>query len=250
MGNKRRAGESSVYEGPMPWGLSLVIAVLKVSSLTGIWPNERKIKILEFTSTISSATRAKGFVVLLIKWALCHCFILLLGGMEYWIEGAWPFLPSPEDQMERKTEGELVSAMIYWMRLSPGIGKKLQSDESHRGHNVFPFHISRIVPPRLRIYLMREKLPWSNSNIHPVIMIQRYLLDSIKSWTMSEGYREPGRTRDDKWWIVPMIDLRSVATFYFDLAEGMDGPSVGLHRQESAYGSPLLQFGSAQVAAF
>ncbi|KAI6115682.1 hypothetical protein EDD16DRAFT_1727382 [Pisolithus croceorrhizus] len=243
MGNKRRAGESSVYEGPMPWGLSLVIAVLKVSSLTGIWPNERKIKILEFTSTISSATRAKGFVVLLIKWALCHCFILLLGGMEYWIEGAWPFLPPPEDQMERKTEGELVSAMIYWMRLSPGIGKKLQSDESHRGHNVFPFHISRTRKILLYLHIsVLKRQPQSD--------IQRYLLDSIKSWTMSEGYREPGRTRDDKWWIVPMIDLRSVATFYFDLAEGMDGPSVGLHRQESAYGSPLLQFGSAQVAAF
>ncbi|KAI5998706.1 hypothetical protein EDD15DRAFT_2194049 [Pisolithus albus] len=37
--------------------------------------------------------------------------------------------------------------------------------------------------------------------------------------------------RDDKWWIVPVIALHSAAKFSLDVAEGLDGPSVGLHWQ-------------------
>ncbi|KIK28731.1 hypothetical protein PISMIDRAFT_551220 [Pisolithus microcarpus 441] len=54
----------------------------------------------------------------------------------------------------------------------------------------------------------------------------------VSIWYCAHVQRETFRTFEaTKWWIVPVINLCSIATFSFDLAKGMDGPSVGLHWQ-------------------
>lgn len=54
----------------------------------------------------------------------------------------------------------------------------------------------------------------------------------VSNWHCAHVHRGTFRTFEaTKWWIVPVINLCSIATFSFDLAKGMDGPSVGLYWQ-------------------